>query len=293
MFSGSLVAAVTPMRRDGSIDHDAWSRVVEFHVSNGTSGIVVGGTTGESATLEEAELASLVERALDIVRGRCVVIAGAGTSSTASTVVRAKWLSELKVDGLLVVTPAYNRPTQEGLFRHYEAISAASSVPIILYNVPSRTAVDLLPATVERIAKLPGIAGVKEAVAAMSRVRELVALSSDRFCVLSGDDATAREAIAAGAHGVISVTANVAPRLMADMVKAARARDFERAGELDARLADLHQMLFVEPNPIPTKWALARMGLIGDGLRLPLTELVPEHHAAVRRAMGSAGIDIH
>lgn len=293
MFSGSLVAAVTPMRRDGAIDLDAWARLVEFHLENGTSGFVVGGTTGESATISEAELAELVQRARAVARGRMPIIAGAGTSGTDSTVARVRWLSDAGVDALLVVTPAYNRPTQEGLFRHYEAVSGAASVPVILYNVPSRTAVDMLPATVARIARLDHIRAVKEAVASMPRIAELAALAPPGFDVLSGDDPTAREAIAHGARGVISVTANVAPRMMADMIAAAIAKDTQRAGELDARLADLHQMLFVEPNPIPAKWALARMGLMGEGIRLPLTSLESANAAALLRALDAAGIGIH
>lgn len=293
MFSGSLVAAVTPMRRDGAIDFDAWAGLVEFHVASGTSGFVVGGTTGESATLSEPELRELVVKARAVAAGRMPVIAGAGTSGTESTVARVRWLTEAGVDALLVVTPAYNRPTQEGLFRHYEAVDAAARVPLILYNVPSRTAVDLLPSTVARLAALANVKAVKEAVASMSRIAELVALAPPGFDVLSGDDPTARQAIAQGARGVISVTANVAPRLMADMVAAALAKDMQRAGELDARLADLHQMLFIEPNPIPAKWALARMGLVGEGIRLPLTPLETVNATAVLRALSAAGISAH
>jgi 4-hydroxy-tetrahydrodipicolinate synthase len=290
MFSGSLVAIVTPLRPDGAIDRDAWLRLLEFHVSHGSAGLVVGGTTGESATLREEELHDLVRLAREFTRGRVPVIAGAGTSSTASTVDRVRGLCELGVDGLLVVTPAYNRPTQEGLYRHFAAVADAAQAPLILYNVPSRTAVDMLPATVARLAQLPGVCAVKEAVADVRRIRELAAISDGRFTVLSGDDATAREAVLAGARGVISVTANVAPRTVADMIRAAQRGDATGALEIDATLAPLHRDLFVESNPIPVKWALAQMGLIGGTLRLPLTELSEPYHDAVGRALQNAGV---
>jgi len=288
-FSGSLVALVTPMRPDGAIDREAWARLLDLHLANGTNGIVVGGTSGESATLREAELRELAERACAQVRGRIPVLAGAGTSSTASTVERVGWLSELPIDGLLLVTPAYNRPTQEGLYQHFAAAAAAAGKPIVLYNVPSRTAVDMLPATVARLSKVAGIVGVKEAVPQMSRVRELIEVTPQGFAVLSGDDATAREALGIGARGVISVTANVAPRAMSDMVAAALTGDQSRAGQLDAPLAGLHRELFVEANPIPAKWVLAQMGLIGPALRLPLTPLAQGHQAQVRAAARAAG----
>jgi len=288
MFAGSLVAIVTPMHPDGAIDWAAWDRLLAWHLSAGTQGIVVGGTTGESATLSQQDLLELLERARPRLRGRASLIAGAGTSSTAGTVERVRRLSEAGVDALLVVTPAYNKPTQEGLYRHFEAVAAASSVPIVLYNVPSRTAVDLLPATVARLAKLPRIVAVKEAVASMERVRELVALTADAFAVLSGDDATAAAAISHGARGVISVTANVVPKAMAAMVSAALRGEREAATRLDAPLRALHEALFLEANPIPVKWALAQRGLIQSGLRLPLTELSEPFRARVRAALAIA-----
>jgi 4-hydroxy-tetrahydrodipicolinate synthase len=225
MFSGSLVAIVTPMRPDGALDFGAWERLVDFHVAGGTSGIVVGGTTGESATLSDSELWELTDRACTQARKRVKIIAGVGTSGTASTVDRARRLSELPIDGLLVVTPAYNRPTQEGLYQHFAAVSRATRTPVILYNVPARTAVDMLPATVQRLSQLPGIVAVKEAVADQERVRELVALCRRDFAILSGDDASARRSVLAGAKGLISVTANVAPRAMSDMIAAAMRED--------------------------------------------------------------------
>lgn len=288
-FSGSLVAIVTPMRPDGGVDLEAWTRLLDFHLANGTNGVVVGGTSGESATLRDLELRELALRACERVRGRLAVIVGAGTSSTSATVERVRWLSDLPIDGFLLVTPAYNRPTQEGLYQHFAAAAAASAKPILLYNVPGRTAVDMKPATVARLSRLARIAGVKEALAEAGRVRELIDAVTRGFVVLSGDDATAREAIACGARGVISVTANVAPRAMSEMVAAALAGDAARARELDAPLASLHRDLFVEANPIPVKWVLAQMGLIGAGLRLPLTPLSEAHHAAVRTAARAAG----
>lgn len=277
------------MHADGGLDFPAWERLLQFHVENGTSGIVVGGTTGESATLSDAELRELTERACAQVRGRAQVIAGAGTSSTATTVQRVAWLSQLPIDAVLVVTPAYNRPSQEGLFLHYRAAAAASRVPVIAYNVPSRTAVDMEPATVKRIAQLPRLIAVKEAVASVARVREILTLVPSTFTVLSGDDGTAREAVLAGARGVISVTANVAPRGMADMIAAALRGDEADARRLDADLAGLHETLFLEANPIPAKWALARMGLMGPGLRLPLTELAAQFQPGLERALRHIG----
>jgi 4-hydroxy-tetrahydrodipicolinate synthase len=290
MFSGSLVAVVTPMRSDGRVDFEAWARLVDFHLQNGTSGIVVAGTTGESPTLRDSELRELTERACDQARRRIPIIVGAGTNSTAATVERVGWLSELPVDGLLVVTPAYNRPTQEGLYLHFAAAAEAARKPIILYNVPARTAVDMLPATVVRLSQLPGIVAVKEAVTEPGRVRALVDACRKDFVVLSGDDATARRSFQEGSRGVISVTANVAPRGMADVVAAGVRGDYATAEKLDAPLAALHRDLFIEANPIPTKWALARMGLIGDGIRLPLTPLSAASQPAVLAALQGAGV---
>jgi len=289
MFADSLVALVTPMTADEAVDLPAWRRLVRFHVDNGTAGVVVGGTTGESATLSDAELLQLVTEAQAASAGRLQVIAGAGLPSTAATVARVRALAPLRPDGVLVVTPAYVKPTQEGLFRHYAAVAAASDLPVILYNVPGRTGVDLAPATVGRLAAVPNVVALKEAVAGAARVRELRAAAPD-IAVLSGDDPTAREALLAGAVGVISVTANVAPRLMADMVAAARRGDAAQAAAVDTRLAGLHEALFAEPNPIPAKWALAQMGLMGEGIRLPLTPLTAAAQPKVLSALRQAGI---
>jgi 4-hydroxy-tetrahydrodipicolinate synthase len=290
MFSGSLVAIITPMRPDGAVDFGAWERLVDFHLASGTSAIVVGGTTGESATLSESELWELTERACVQARKRLQIIAGVGTSSTATTVDRARQLSELPIDGLLVVTPAYNRPTQEGLYQHFAAVARAARAPVIMYNVPTRTAVDMLPPTVQRLSQLPGIVAVKEAVPDLERVRELVAVCPRDFAILSGDDASARRSVLAGAKGLISVTANVAPRAVSDMVAAAMKADAAAAESLDEPIAALHRDLFLETNPIPTKWALARMGMIVSSIRLPLTELSAQYRPAVLAALRTAGV---
>jgi 4-hydroxy-tetrahydrodipicolinate synthase len=288
MFSGSLVAIVTPMCPDGSIDLQAWDRLLTLHLEAGTSGVVVCGTTGESPTVSDAEVMQLLERARARLSGRAALIVGAGTNSTAASVERARRFSAAGVDALLMVTPAYNKPTQEGLFRHFEAIAAAASVPVVLYNVPGRTAVDLLPSTIARLVKLPRIVAVKEAVPTMERVRELAALGNGEFTVLSGDDESAGQAMLNGARGVISVTANVAPKAMAQMSAAALAGDRALMERIDAALRPLHSALFVEGNPIPVKWALSELGLIQSGIRLPLTPLSEGHHARVRAALKAA-----
>jgi len=288
MLSGSLVAIVTPMRSDGAIDHNAWERLIDWHIESGTAGLVVGGTTGESATLTDSELWELTQRACERAQHRIAVVVGVGSSSTATTVERTVRFSQLPVEGILVVTPAYNRPTQEGLYRHFAAIAEASAKPLILYNVPSRTSVDMLPATVGRLSQLERIGAVKEAVPGPERVRELLAACRHGFVVLSGDDGTAREAMLAGARGVISVTANVVPGAMSAMVSAATSGDREAAARLDEPLGALHRDLFLEANPIPVKWALAQAGRIGRGIRLPLTELSAAHRPAVLAALQRA-----
>jgi 4-hydroxy-tetrahydrodipicolinate synthase len=288
MFSGSLVAIVTPMLSDGAIDYEAWDRLLDFHARSGTSGVVVGGSTGESVTLSDGELEGLLARARRRLGGRIPVLAGVGGSSTATVVERVRRLAEAGPDGLLVVTPAYNRPTQEGLYRHFAAIAAAAPAPVLLYNVPSRAAVDLLPATVARLAELPGVVGIKEAVGDVARIRDLLAAAGRGFAVLSGDDASAREAVLAGAGGVISVTANVVPAAMAAVIAAARRGDRAQAEQLDAPLSALHRELAAESNPIPVKWALAEMKMIDAGIRLPLTWLSESAQPRVRSALHAA-----
>ena len=291
-FAGSHVAVVTPLRASGEVDWQAWAKLVDFHIQQGSDGLVVGGTTGESVALTDEELRGLLTKAREQAGSRLKILAGLGTSVTATTVERVKAFTSLPIDGALLVTPAYNRPTQEGLYRHFEAAAAASRVPVMLYNVPSRTAVDLLPETVGRLARLPNIVATKEAVPNMQRIRELRAACPPEFEILSGDDATAREAIANGGCGVVTVTGNVAPGLMSAMVRAARRGDGAAAAQIDAQLAALHQALFVEANPIPVKWALARMGLIEGALRLPLTELSPRFRDAVAAALAAAQIPL-
>jgi len=290
MFRGSLVAIVTPMTADGSLDWPAWDRLLDFHVHEGTDGIVIAGTTGESPALSLEETEELTRRAVLRCSGKLTLIVGAGTHATASTVARTRVLSQLGADAVMLVTPYYNKPPQEGLYRHFMAAADASAVPIVLYNVPSRTAVDLLPATIARLARHPRIAAVKDASAEVSRVRELLAACPAEFAVLSGDDATAIDWIAEGARGVISVSANVAARRMHEACVAALGGDLASARAMDADLRLLHRDLFVEANPIPVKWAVARMGLIGNAIRLPLVELSPAHREPVLRAMQAAGI---
>jgi 4-hydroxy-tetrahydrodipicolinate synthase len=290
MITGSIVALVTPMSPDGSVDHAALDRLVDWHVAEGTHAIVAVGTTGESATLDMAEHVDVIRRVVRAAHKRIPVIAGTGANSTTEAIELTHAAREVGADAALLVTPYYNKPPQEGMYRHFKAVAEAVDLPQFLYNVPGRTGVDLLPATVARLAQVPGIVGLKEARGEMSRVRELLALGLPRsFALYSGDDATARESILAGFIGDISVTANVAPRLMSEMCMAAIARDRTRAADLDARLAGLHQHLFVEPNPIPVKWALNQMQRIDSGIRLPLVPLDPAHHETVRSALRTAG----
>src|SRR5277367_440557 len=290
MFSGSMVAIVTPMTADGALDWPAWDRLLDFHLREGSDGVVVAGTTGESPVLSAAEVEELTRRAVARCRDKLKVIVGAGTHSTESTVARTRSLSRLGVDAVMLVTPYYNKPPQEGLYRHFTAAADASAAPVILYNVPSRTAVDLLPSTIARLARHPRIVAIKEATASLSRAREIVSTCPPEFVLLSGDDATAVELMGAGARGVISVTANVAPRRMHEACKAALAGDLAAARAIDATLQPLHKDLFIEASPIPVKWAVARMGLIGNAIRLPLVELSEAHEDAVLRAMQAAGV---
>jgi 4-hydroxy-tetrahydrodipicolinate synthase len=292
MFSGSMVAIVTPMTADGALDWPAWDRLLDFHAREGTSGIVVAGTTGESPVLSAEEIEELTRRAVARCRNKVKIIVGTGTHSTAGTVARTSVLSRLGVDAVMLVTPYYNKPPQEGLYRHFSAAAEASAVPIILYNVPSRTGVDLLAATIARLARNPQFVAVKEATGSLSRAREILNACPPEFTLLSGDDATAIDLMSVGARGVISVTANVAPRRMQEACEAALSGDLVKARAVDASLQPLHKDLFVEANPIPAKWAVARMGLIGNAIRLPLVELSAAHQDTVLRAMQAAGITL-
>ena len=290
MFHGSIVALVTPMHADGSLDIEALDRLVDFHVENGTDAIVAMGTTGESATLDEKEHCGVVRRVVERAAGRVPVIAGTGSNSTREAIDLTRCAMQAGADACLLVTPYYNKPSQEGLYQHHRAVAEAVPTPQILYNVPGRTACDMLPATVARLAEIPNIIGIKEATGNLARAREILDLCGDRLDVYSGDDATAMELILAGAKGDISVTANVAPRAMHDMCAAALAGNRAEAERLNERLMPLHKNLFLEANPIPVKWALREMGLIGEGIRLPLTPLAEHYRATLREAMQAAGI---
>ena len=289
-ITGSIVALVTPMRADGAVDHAALAKAVDRVIEAGSAAIVSVGTTGESATLDVDEHTDVIRRTIDVAAGRVPIIAGTGANSTAEAIHLTEAAKAAGADAALLVTPYYNKPPQEGLYRHFKAVAEAVDIPQILYNVPGRTAVDMLPATVERLAELPAIVGIKEAKGDLDRVRELVALGLPDFALYSGDDATARDSILLGFDGDISVTANVAPEGMARMCAAALAGDAETAAAIDADLAALHRALFVEPNPIPVKWALAELGLIDEGIRLPLVPLDPAFHAEVRAAIKAAGL---
>lgn len=290
MFRGSMVAIVTPMRADGALDFEALARLVEFHIDSGTDAIVAVGTTGESATLDYEEHIAVIRKVVGQVKGRIPVIAGTGANSTREALHLTQRAMEAGADGCLLVTPYYNKPTQEGLYQHYKLIADSVAIPQILYNVPGRTACDMKPETVERLADIPNIVGIKEASGSIERIRELVRRLGDRMDVYSGEDGIAAEAILNGAKGTISVTANVAPRAMHGMCAAALAGDRSLTEAIDSRLAELHKALFLESNPIPVKWAVGQLDLIPPGIRLPLTPLSDALHPAVLAAMRQAGV---
>ena len=290
MFHGSMVALVTPMRADGSLDMAALADLVEFHVEQGSDAIIAVGTTGESPTLDHEEHCAVIARVVDVAAGRIPVIAGTGANSTREAIELTRCGMEAGADACLLVVPYYNKPTQEGLYRHYRAVAEAVAIPQILYNVPGRTITDMLPETVERLANIPNIVGIKEATGNLERARQLMDCCGDRIDIYSGDDATAMELMLMGGRGDISVTANVAPKLMQQMCAAALAGDRATAEALNERLMPLHQKLFVEANPIPVKWALTEMGRIPPGIRLPLTPLSASFHETLREALRSAGV---
>ncbi len=289
MIRGSLVALVTPMHADGSLDWKALDALLEWHIESGTDGIVAVGTTGESATLAVDEHCEVISRVIARIAGRVPVIAGTGGNATAEAVELTREAEKLGADACLLVTPYYNKPTQEGLYQHYRHIAEAVAIPQILYNVPGRTGVDMLPATVARLADIENIVGIKEATGDLDRAREVIDICRDRMAVYSGDDATATELMLLGGDGTISVTANVAPAQIAEVTRLALAGDAEQARALDTTLADLNAALFLESNPIPVKWALSDMGRIEPGLRLPLTPFDSAHHEALRAALAKAG----
>jgi len=290
MFRGSMVALVTPMHPDGSVDFDSLSQLVEFHIENGTSAIVSMGTTGESATLDEKEHCEVIRRTVEMANERIPIIAGTGANSTTEAITLTRCAMQAGADACLLVTPYYNKPTQKGLYLHHKLIAETVPVPQILYNVPGRTACDMLPETVARLSKVSNIIGIKEATGDLSRLTEIRELCGENFDIFSGDDATGTEFMLRGGDGVISVTNNVVPKAMSDMCAAALAGDRKKAEELNQPLTGLHNDLFVEANPIPVKWALTEMGKMPAGIRLPLTQLSEQYHETLRAAMRQAGV---
>jgi len=289
-IKGSIPALITPMQADGSIDEKAFCDLVEWHIQSETDALVIAGTTGESATLDKDEHYRLISLAVKQAAGRLPIIAGAGTNSTRTTIQLVENAKRAGADACLIVTPYYNRPTQNGLYAHYQAVADSTDLPIILYNVPGRTACDLLPETVERLAKIKNIIGIKEAGGKLERSKEIMQRCGKDFIVLSGDDHLCAEVMLAGGHGVISVTANVVPAKMHELCKAAMSGNRELAEKLNGHLIGLHQNLFIESNPIPTKWALEKMGKIKGGIRLPLLPLDEKFHQKINDALHQAGV---
>lgn len=290
MFHGSMVALATPMQADGALDPESLRRLVEFHIEQGSDAIVAVGTTGESPTLDEEEHCRVIRQVVEFAAGRIPVIAGTGANSTTEAIDLTRCAMQAGADACLLVTPYYNKPTQQGLYLHHKAVAEAVPIPQILYNVPGRTACDMLPETVQRLAAIPNIIGIKEATGDPARAREILDRCGDTMDIYAGDDATAMDIILMGGKGVISVTANVAPRLMHEMCAAALADDRAKASSINNRLMALHKDLFIESNPIPVKWALHQMGLIPPGIRLPLTPLSAAAHDRVRRALQQADL---
>ncbi|HSG96500.1 MAG TPA: 4-hydroxy-tetrahydrodipicolinate synthase [Woeseiaceae bacterium] len=292
MFKGSLVALVTPFDGNNRVDFTSLKRLIDFHVERGSNALVLAGTTGESPTLKRSEHIELVGRALEIADGRIPILAGTGSNSTSQSIELSKAVADPRLSAYMAVVPYYNKPTQEGLFRHFSAIADAVDKPLLLYNVPGRTIADMLPETVARLAEHPNIFGVKEATGNIDRLRAIQALVDDEFMLYSGDDFTALEFIEQGGHGVVTVSGNVAPRQMAELCKLAMAGNSDDAAVLDATLQPLNKMLFVESNPIPVKWAVSEMGLMEPHIRLPLTPYSSEYHEAMRAALRAAGVDL-
>ena len=290
MLQGSMVAIVTPMFDDGSLDLDALRALIDWHIDAGTDGIVIVGTTGESPTVDVAEHCLLIETTVEHAKGRVAVIAGTGANSTAEAIELTAKAKALGVDACLLVTPYYNKPTQEGLYQHFAAI-AAVDIPQILYNVPGRTSCDMSNDTVIRLAAIKNIVGIKDATGSIERGTDLLLRAPKDFAIYSGDDATGMALMLLGGHGVISVTANVAPKLMHEMCVVAMAGEVKKACEINAKLFALHQKLFVEANPIPVKWVLQQMGMVKAGIRLPMVNLSAQYHDVMRAAMRQAGIN--
>lgn len=290
MIQGSIVAIVSPMHADGRLDFERYRALVDWHIENGTAAIVAVGTTGESPTVDVEEHGELIRIAVEQSAGRVPVIAGTGGNSTAEAIELTRHAAQVGASATLQVVPYYNKPTQEGLYRHFRTVAETVDLPVILYNVPGRTVADLANETVLRLAQVPGIVGLKDATGDLPRACELLAALPAHFALYSGNDDSALALMAVGGHGVISVTANVAPRLMAELCRAALAGDLVAARAINKQLLPLHRHLFCEANPIPVKWALSRLGRIQSGIRLPLTELDPRCHAQVDDALRSAGV---
>lgn len=291
MLQGSMVAIVTPMFDDGSLDLDALRALIDWHIAAGTDGIVIVGTTGESPTVDVAEHCMLIETTVEHVKGRVAVIAGTGANSTTEAIELTAKAKALGVDACLLVAPYYNKPTQEGLYQHFVAIATAVDVPQILYNVPGRTGCDISNDTVIRLAEIENIVGIKDATGGIERGTDLLLRVPKDFAIYSGDDATGMALMLLGGQGVISVTANVAPKLMHELCVAAMSGEVKKACEINAQLFALHQKLFVEANPIPVKWALQQMGLIKTGIRLPMVNLSAQYHDVLRAALRQANIN--
>lgn len=292
MIQGSIPAIVTPMHEDGSLDLPRLRKLIDWHVAEGSDGVVVVGTTGESPTVNFDEHCQLIRTVVEQAAKRIPIIAGTGANSTAEAIELAEFAKKAGADAHLSVVPYYNKPTQEGLYRHFKSIAEAVELPLILYNVPGRTVADLNNDTTLRLAQVPGIVGIKDATGNIERGTDLIKRAPKDFSILSGDDATALALTLLGGHGTISVTANVAPRLMHEMIAAALAGDLKRARDINFKLLGLHKNLFLEANPIPVKWANQRMGLIEGGMRLPMTPFSPEFHERLAAAMREAGIKI-
>jgi len=292
VFKGSLVALVTPFDQNNRVDYASLKGLIEFHVNAGTDGLVIAGTTGEAATLTKPEHAELVARAVELVDGRLPVIAGTGSNSTQQTIDLSRQVGDCGIDAYLLVVPYYNKPVQEGIYRHFAAIADAVEKPVILYNVPGRTVADMQADTVARLVKHDNIIGIKEATGDIDRLKAIQALVDDEFMFYSGDDFTALQFLEAGGHGIVTVSGNVVPAAISELCALAASGEFAAAKALDNRLQALNAALFVESNPIPVKWALYEMGLIPPGIRLPLTELAEQYHEQMRRALAAAGVDL-
>jgi len=292
VFKGSLVALVTPFDSDNRVDYASLKGLIDFHVAQGSNGLVIAGTTGEAATLSRTEHRDLIASAVELAAGRLPIIAGTGSNSTSQTIDLSREVGDTGIDAYLLVVPYYNKPMQEGMYRHFSSIADAVERPVMMYNVPGRTVADMLPETVARLAQHGNIFGIKEATGDLERLAAIQALVSDDFMLYSGDDFTLRPFIEQGGHGVVTVSGNVVPAAIAELCRLAMAGEADRATDLDATLQPLNEALFVESNPIPVKWAVSQMGLMDAHLRLPLTDYDRQYHAQMLAAMAGAGVKL-